>query len=625
MQTLWSRIAQTNLSCHCPSCVSVVARRTTTAAGRRPARWALSSTFVYSGIFAAAATTDAGIKQKRRDQWDRAIADIKHDLDEPAHAQPNQDEEEKVRFKPLFDDPQEVLLEDEGDTLGPNASVWPTNTGIPLKKSFLAPNSVYASQWAREKAMASRWSPKKLRTVEMSVDKLILRLLLHLDNLGLRDNLENAVPESCLDFFDAPSSQLKAFLLYTNEQHMETCSFRDSYADMDAFPRQHQYGVTYGQDTLGEYHHTAATLNQALSRLFSKRESGQLSHKDLVSKIAYNLYISPAAPSIDCWNTLLTGFLRDNKQDIAVIEPIILAIRNANVRLNETTLKAHLKYFIMIDSPTRFAKFVEKMHGLHGGLSLAKQGINITESGRPRLVRDEETGKVYQNPYPTPGVFEMLIQGVLRFVGFDAALRVCKDMGQQGWGLSIRGLTPLLDDRARNADYEAGCQVWDLIKMLQKESRNKRQPERLFAQTYSAMLRLCSACDEMTRFDEILREARAAKYQSRELLALFKEEMHPSLPPDLKPGVRNIRYYVKDVGPEDFDTIVPKGSRWSVPSESSTTPEPSDITPTRSQLDAKPNALDGDDRLDSTPTPRAKIVNPDDDWLDSAMAAGAKG
>ncbi|KAG9722750.1 hypothetical protein KCU73_g13892, partial [Aureobasidium melanogenum] len=135
MQTLWSRIAQTGLSCHCPSCVSAgasgVARRTTNAAGRRPVRWALSSTFVYSGIFAAAATTDAGFKQKRREQWDRAIADIKHDLDQPAldkttvtrelaqvqkekedHIQTEQEKEEAVPWKLLFDDLREAILDD---------------------------------------------------------------------------------------------------------------------------------------------------------------------------------------------------------------------------------------------------------------------------------------------------------------------------------------------------------------------------------------------------------------------------------------------------------------------------------------------------------------------------------
>lgn len=83
MQTLWSRLAtRTRVSCGCPSCLSHtagVARRPITAAGKRP-NYAYSSTLFYSGIFAAAATTDAVVKQKRRERWDRAIAEVKQEI-----------------------------------------------------------------------------------------------------------------------------------------------------------------------------------------------------------------------------------------------------------------------------------------------------------------------------------------------------------------------------------------------------------------------------------------------------------------------------------------------------------------------------------------------------------------
>ncbi|KAH0072333.1 hypothetical protein KCU60_g19499, partial [Aureobasidium melanogenum] len=268
MQTLWSRIAQTGLSCHCPSCVSAgasgVARRTTNAAGRRPVRWALSSTFVYSGIFAAAATTDAGFKQKRREQWDRAIADIKHDLDQPAldkttvtHelAQARKEKEEQIRteqekegavpWKLLFDDLREAILEDPHEEAQLAGPVWPVNTGAELHRPFVAPNSIYAKPFHRERALAARWTTKKIRTTELAVDKLILRMLLHLDDLGYRKDIGTAVPTSCSDFFGASTSHLKALLLYTNNQHMEATTFPDSFAQINDLPRQHKYGVTY--------------------------------------------------------------------------------------------------------------------------------------------------------------------------------------------------------------------------------------------------------------------------------------------------------------------------------------------------------------------------------------------
>ncbi|KAG9519931.1 hypothetical protein KCV07_g4521, partial [Aureobasidium melanogenum] len=580
MRTLWSRIAQTGLSCHCPSCVSAgasgVARRTTSAAGRRPVRWALSSTFVYSGIFAAAATTDAGFKQKRREQWDRAIADIKHDLDQPAldkttvtqelaqaqkereeHIQTEQEKEEAVPWKLLFDDLREAILDDPREETQLDGPIWPANTGADLYRPFVAPSSIYAKPFHRERALATRWTTKKIRTTELAVDKLILRMLLHLDDLGFRNDIGTVVPTSCSDFFGASTSHLKALLLYTNSQHMEATTFPDPFAQVNDLPRQHKYGVTYRQDALGEFHLTAQHLNSALGQLFEKKKSGQLAYEELVAKIAYNLYISSAPPDLDCWNTLLCGFM--DCGDIFLVNPTLNAIRNANVRHNEITIRATLKYYIMVNSPDRFVTFVDRVRGLGNGLMLAKPAVNINDSGRPRLIL-KDNGKIVQKPYHTPGVFETIVQGVLHFAGFDVALRICKDMRREGWGLSIRGLTPLLDDRARNADYKVGCQIWDLIKMLQAESKAKGNQERLFARTYSAMLRLCSTSNDMARFDEILREARAAKYEHKDLLKMFRQEMleGSSAIPRLKEPKSGIQLYVQEVTLEDFQNVEEK-------------------------------------------------------------------
>ncbi|KAG9752425.1 hypothetical protein KCU73_g6109, partial [Aureobasidium melanogenum] len=623
MQALWSRIAQTGLSCHCPSCVSAgasgVARRTTSATGRRPVRWALSSTFVYSGIFAAAATTDAGFKQKRREQWDRAIADIKHDLDQPAldkttvtqelaqaqkekeeHIQTEQEKEEAVPWKLLFDDLREAILDDPHEEAQLDGPIWPANTGADLYRPFVAPSSIYAKPFHRERALATRWTTKKIRTTELAVDKLILRMLLHLDDLGFRNDILTVVPTSCSDFFGASTSHLKALLLYTNNQHMEATTFPDPFAQVNDLPRQHKYGVTYRQDALGEFHLTAQHLNSALGQLFEKKKSGQLAYEELVAKIAYNLYISSAPPDLDCWNTILCGFM--DCGDIFLVNPTLNAIRNANVRHNEITIRATLKYYIMVNSPDRFVTFVDRVRGLGNGLMLAKPIVTINDSGRPRLVL-KDNGKIVQKPYHTPGVFETIVQGVLHFAGFDVALRICKDMRREGWGLSIRGLTPLLDDRARNADYKVGCQIWDLIKMLQAESKAKGNQERLFARTYSAMLRLCSACNDMARFDEILCEARAAKYEHKDLLKMFRQEMleGSSAVPRLKEPKSGIQLYVQEVTLEDFQNVEEKELE-RVDEEILMIPEAQAVMSSAS--------------IDSS---SGLAFQDDDDWLDSPM------
>ncbi|KAG9725560.1 hypothetical protein KCU60_g20711, partial [Aureobasidium melanogenum] len=381
---------------------------------------------------------------------------------------------------------------------------------------------------------------------------------------------------------------------------MEATTFPDSFAQINDLPRQHKYGVTYRQDALGDFHLTAQNLNSALGQLFEKKKSGQLAYEELVAKVAYNLYISSAPPDLDCWNTLLCGFM--DCGDIFLVNPTLNAIRNANVRHNEITIRATLKYYIMVNSPDRFVTFVDRVRGLGNGLMLAKPTITINDSGRHRLVL-KDNGKIVQKPYHTPGVFETIVQGVLHFAGFDVALRICKDMRREGWGLSIRGLTPLLDDRARNADYKLGCQIWGLIKMLQAESKAKGNQERLFARTYSAMLRLCSACNDMARFDEILREARAAKYEHKDLLRMFRQEMleGSSAVRHLKEPKSGIQHYVQEVALEDFQHIEEK--------------EPERIDEDILML-PEAQAVMSSASIDSS---SGLAFQEDDDWLDSPM------
>ncbi|KAG9898243.1 hypothetical protein KCU94_g9724, partial [Aureobasidium melanogenum] len=178
-------------------------------------------------------------------------------------------------------------------------------------------------------------------------------------------------------------------------------------------------------------------------------------------------------------------------------------------------------------------------------------------------------------------------------------------MRREGWGLSIRGLTPLLDDRARNADYKLGCQIWDLIKMLQAESKAKGNQERLFARTYSAMLRLCSACNDMPRFDEILREARTAKYEHKDLLRMFRQEMleGSSAVRHLKEPKSGVQHYVQEVALEDFQNIEEK--------------EPERIDEDILML-PEAQAVISSAGIDSS---SGLAFQDDDDWLDSPMVA----
>lgn len=577
MQNVWSRIAQTKLSCRCPSCLTTasgVARRATTATGRRPSRYAYSSTLFYSGIFAAAATTDAGIKQRRRDQWDRAIADVKQDLAQEEHPvllevdtvteeaattdleQDTDIDTQAVTWRPSYDDEDGVTLalnndatvveqetepdnlistwrpieEDEDEAIfepnyTPTSSIPPANTGARLVPHNLPPQSIYAPDHARGRASNRRWTPKKIRSNELAVDKLILRLLLYMDDKDCRQWSAHAVPNSFTEMVTCPRSRLETLLDGTQTQ-LDRVKEADSWLDDLEIPERLPHSAQYHQDDDGHFHGTAVDLDRALQHLFKRRSTGDLPYSHMIAKICYNLSISTAPPNLHCWNTLLKGFMDlDGKNDHPIFITI-RAIREANVRMNETTMISVLNYYTSINHANRFTWFVGLMRGQGTGLSLARPDITINESGASRLIRvdDPVTGevKVIQKPHHTPGVFEALVNGVLHFAGFDAALRVCQEMGNEGWGLGMRGFTPLLRDCVARGDWESGQELWTQIKLIQDKSRREGRPERIQFWTYVEGLRLFAFSKQEDLFHVTFDEALKASHSQKKLLEALK-------------------------------------------------------------------------------------------------------
>jgi len=116
--------------------------------------------------------------------------------------------------------------------------------------------------------------------------------------------------------------------------------------------------------------------------------------------------------------------------------------------------------------------------------------------------------RVIQLPYPTPMVFGALIKGVLKFSGFEAALRVCQGMAHEGWGLCMSGLNPLLLDCVARRDWTSGLAVWNQVKALKdKERRRSKVPGRIPLSNFATMLQLCTRCRQKDAFEEVMEEA----------------------------------------------------------------------------------------------------------------------
>jgi hypothetical protein len=548
MQTLWSRIAQSGAAgsaCKCPQCLTFaggLTRRVGAGASRRTPKYLTSSTLWYSGIFAAAATLDAGAKVRRREKWDRAIAEVRQELGKEGDEEgAGLGGEEKV------DDALNALMEENGSAIEqPDVQAlgeafeeleptfrqprWPSNTGPPLEPRNLAPESIYAHTGRRARRETRAWTPKKIETISLSVDLLQLRIMINLINRSLSGEAALAVPE-----------EYGAHLLKTRDSlhaHKSTLKVdlgrvREAPSTLEGYERtsKHLPLNTFSSIGPGEKgYRTPRDLNLSLQSLFKEHKRQGITTPALLARICYNLSVSPLPPNLDTYNTLLLGLSAAQQPDI--VTHIIRSLHQCNLRPNETSIAAILKHYTATDDAPSFVHFVEKMRGKHSGLALARPDIRITAVSNGRLVpKEDDPTKTIQLPYPTPKVFAALIAGVTKFGGFDTALDVCKNMGEEGWGLCMSGLDPLLQDCADRKDWEAGLSVWEQVQKLEARSKRmssnrERGSERIPLQVYAAMLRLCLGRGEIKHYEDVWQQAtRIHRHGAWELTKRVKGQM----------------------------------------------------------------------------------------------------
>ncbi|GAM88571.1 hypothetical protein ANO11243_066050 [Dothideomycetidae sp. 11243] len=518
MQTVWSRVAQARVACHCASCnvKTSITRHSGTAAGKRPTRYLTSSTLLYSGIFAVAATTDALLKEKRRRDWDDAIAHAKEGV-----------EQVQVRLEGL--EGMQILKENDlrqGARLGQDdflddadavyqepsniayRSIWPESSGNTFDQTNFPPQSIWASPRYQAQGRTRAWTPKKLHLTELAMDKLTLRVLLRLDEQDWAwDGYLDSFSDRFKDLIGQPRSRLQELLCRVDRSIKATLPL-DAHADQSVFAQSPGLLAHYSQDVNCNHLETITAVEQSIVNSFRAHASGELSKSQLVLSTLHSLLTSPAPPSLAALNHVVSGFSRRGV-DPNITNLVIRAMRASHVRMNELSLVSILEHFIRTNDYNRFCRYVELMQGMHGGLGLARPDIMITEKSQNRLVFVENHGqkKIVQKPVANPVVFNTLIQGVLHFDGFEAALDICKSMGQDGWGLSMKGLTPLLRDCARRANWNAGLAVWKQIKRVQALSTRNGHAESIQSWTYATMLRLCVACEQKVDFGRILTEA----------------------------------------------------------------------------------------------------------------------
>ncbi|KAF1968663.1 hypothetical protein BU23DRAFT_403345, partial [Bimuria novae-zelandiae CBS 107.79] len=408
----------------------------------------------------------------------------------------------------------------------PSLLDWPASTGRhPGSRYNLPPQSLWALETARLKSMRTRQTRKKLAIQEVSICLLIHNLLFSAKaGLASPDALASLSPHiASVAHLSYEESQSVKRDIIANRTALETTKLEDWPEDtmtIRTVPK-FQAEPDYMQDVDGDFHHIAQQLNTAIKNIFDEYQDKRIYPDGLalaIAKICHNLLISSAAPNLQTFNILLTGFQKWKRHSL--VNWVIEALDDCKIRPNEITCAAILDYYTERERPDDFSRFVALMRGASDALMLAKPDIAVNEAGEGRLVRVSET-KVYQKVYPTPTVFNSLMHGVLKFAGFDRAMDIYYEMKEDGWGLDMVGLSCFLDDCMHRADWQGGLAVWEEISSI----RGRIKPD-LLAKAYAQFLTLCSIAQKPAAFNSVLEHVVKCGYDRKAVLTSFREFSH---------------------------------------------------------------------------------------------------
>ena len=553
MQTIWARVAQSRGTCRCSSCLSFAAgigRRSTTAAGVHRTRFGDAVTVFYSAMFATAAVVDSHKKDVRREAWDKAIAIAKDQLRELESQQ--QSRLAALGFTPDEDKKyQETSGEQWGDVFAWASQQWIRRKalgyedwkGVPLRViEGLSRSDIQNAQADSRIALrlcgeyhAAAWeaelynwplSPKKLRTIEWSVGKLVLRLLSQIpnDKLPAEDGME-AVEDSPFQRALQSKEGINRAIskidgkLWELQNHPQSSELPDSFESPD-YPR-------YAADGVNDANHPGS-LNAMLRSILTAQVPKGGQNNSMLQKICYNLLISTTPPNVDTYNQLLIKFCRQADEDI--VSAILISMRESHIRPNEVTHSATLKFYTRVENRIAFSRYVRLMEGLDGGLALAHpytKRLPIT-AGRYRYPEEQENGfaqfavgvdgasipisyesaksslpnesKIVEKARMNRETYGTLIYGALVLFGKEKAMEAYRAMISEGWRANKQILTSILRHCCYVEDWLSGVMVWrEMLGFPPHPNEN----------AYTWMLRLCRRCEKQDEFEEVLKDATA--------------------------------------------------------------------------------------------------------------------
>jgi hypothetical protein len=477
MQILWSR-AQARAACRCGSCLhAAIARRTTTAASRRRLKVSDIFTACYSTILATAAFADAKVKEDRRKEWDRVIAEAKAGI--PANeseavertlSQPISDslgpiitsgdksQPQKYLFKPAWGGNgwtvspriQETSLESKLrilDSQLKGAPVSPQSFDEQEVVDLPSPDIDPAHEWVEETpdGQLPPREPKRelhLRKMEEMIAKLVDRLLLQ------------------TSIFSAESSGVCSAVLGSN-------NIRGQMNDIAERIETLRTGFTrlpaYSWIDVESMEEQRSALHRSLSALCHRATPSKSSIDLMLAKICYNLLISTAPPSIFTYNTLLREFNRLRQPHLTQIV-VDSYFFESKLKLNKTTALLILNHYRIKEDPDGFNIMSKRMGGHDKSMRIKRRHTDdlwkesVKEWALTNKVIHREAF-LYQKMPRGAAIFHSLICGSLEMKRIRCAIRYVRAALREGIEVTSEALCNIIKNCLAEVDRLAGISL----------------------------------------------------------------------------------------------------------------------------------------------------------------------
>lgn len=550
----------------CQLTTNGIARRATTATAQRTVHVGDVYTLSLSSLAAGLAFADSRRKDKRREQWDKVIREAKAAVEATEIQQQNRlaalsearvealkkpsaagynaateratKEVEAWNFQISEGQDHPVLIPNNGtDNHGTDTWLdvfeWAREQdkirevcgfqdwkGPPLSLlrslSWSQLNELLVNEWLLRRFYGGPdcdsvldvpsplhpYSTKKVRTLEWSVAKMVLKLLMYglKEDLDVKEDSDVKEESDVKEDSEFPTNSLLAILLDGETIHGKLDHMEQRLNTLHADLRSQAYYETfdrpqlpnYDDNTVEDYEQTTA-LTTSLRDLLMLMEKG-MDSGDLISKICYNLLTARTPPNIHTYNMLLVHLCALEKND--PVKAVFISMRESHIRPNELTHATILRYFTTTGNKFGFLEYIERINGGGRGLALAIPNLSIHPMLRERYVMHERYYlKIFERGRMNGQVYESLIVGAMHFFGDQLAMHYYRNMISEGWSPSLEIFLAILQECYRRQNWADGIAVLEQL---------ERTPEKLTTLVYEWMLRLCQCCGQQGFFDQIL-------------------------------------------------------------------------------------------------------------------------